>query len=121
MKEETLFAAVLQQSPGSRPRFMEQACAADPALLQRMQALLAAHDKAVGILEHPVQPNLALGTAEHPPFDLSPVTEQTGTMIGTYKLLQQLGEGGMGVVYMAEQEHPIRRRVALKIIKPGMD
>ena len=55
-----------------------------------------------------------------PPLD-QPVTEQPGDSIGPYKLLQQIGEGGMGVVYMAEQTEPVERRVALKIIKPGMD
>ncbi len=51
----------------------------------------------------------------------APILEGPGTRIGPYKLLQQIGEGGMGVVYMAEQEQPVRRKVALKIIKPGMD
>ena len=52
---------------------------------------------------------------------MSPLTESPGDTIGPYKLLQQIGEGGMGVVYMAEQKEPVNRRVALKIIKPGMD
>ena len=53
--------------------------------------------------------------------DRPPITEKPGTVIGPYKLMQQIGEGGMGVVYMAEQQQPVRRKVALKIIKPGMD
>ena len=56
-----------------------------------------------------------------PPTILPPPTERPGTQIGRYKLLEQIGEGGMGVVYVAEQTEPVRRRVALKIIKPGMD
>ncbi len=63
----------------------------------------------------------ALGQTQPPPIALPPITESPGTLVGRYKLLQQIGEGGMGVVYMAEQERPVRRRVALKIIKPGMD
>jgi len=58
---------------------------------------------------------------DHTPFEARPITEGPGSRIGPYKLLQEIGEGGMGVVYMAEQERPVRRRVALKIIKPGMD
>ena len=54
-------------------------------------------------------------------LDLAPLAERPGTTIGRYKLLEQIGEGGMGVVYMAEQREPVRRKVALKIIKPGMD
>src|SRR5262249_30831137 len=65
---------------------------------------------------HPVT---ATATADRP--GPRPITEGPGTRIGPYKLLQKIGEGGMGVVYMAEQEHPVKRRVALKIIKPGMD
>src|SRR5262249_22610180 len=56
------------------------------------------------------------GTVDEPP-----PAEAPGTVVGPYKLLQQIGEGGMGVVFMAEQEKPVRRKVALKIIKPGMD
>src|SRR5436309_1192389 len=62
--------------------------------------------------------------AEASAYDSSaspPITESPGSRIGVYKLLRQLGAGGMGVVYLAEQEHPVRRTVALKIIKPGMD
>ena len=74
---------------------------------------MAAHDASDGILDAP------------PPMpttvDAPPLTEKPGTVIGPYKLLQQIGEGGMGVVYMAEQQEPVRRKVALKIIKPGMD
>ena len=65
---------------------------------------------------------LALPTGETAAtIDLPPIAERPGTQIGPYKLLEQIGEGGMGIVYMAAQKEPVRRKVALKIIKPGMD
>src|SRR5262245_46146737 len=95
-------------------------------MFQRLQGLLNAHDRAGKFLEHerPVQgesgapfaPNVATSVASH-----AALTEKPGDRIGRYKLLQKIGEGGCGVVYMAEQEEPVRRRVALKIIKLGMD
>jgi WD40 repeat protein len=101
-------AAVELGSPEERVRFLEQECP-EPSMRRELEALLAAHDapdilfgqKTVHIKESPV--------------------ETVGVTIGRYKLLQQIGEGGFGVVYMAEQEEPVRRRVALKIIKLGMD
>ena len=93
-----------------------------------MEALLAAHGQADSFLESPPVP-LAPVPAEEWSEEAAtatflparPMTEGRGTIVGRYKLLQKIGEGGMGVVYMAEQEKPVRRRVALKIIKPGMD
>jgi serine/threonine protein kinase/tetratricopeptide (TPR) repeat protein len=84
-------------------------------LRQRIDRLLAAHRQADSFLEAP-----AVGEATSAGPD-SPVTERPGTVIGPYKLLEQIGEGGFGVVFMAEQVQPVRRRVALKVIKPGMD
>ena len=110
---ESLFAVVLGKPAAERAAFLDQACAGDAALRQRVEALLKAHAEATGeaFLTGPHQwVSAAVMTAEGP-----------GARIGPYKLLQQIGEGGMGVVYMAEQEQPVRRRVALKIIKPGMD
>src|SRR5204862_8204210 len=109
------FAEALQWSVGERPAYLEPACRADAELHQRVERLLKAHDHAGDFLEHPSPEAVA---------EASPkisVGEKPGDRIGRYKLLQQIGEGGCGVVYMAEQEEPIRRRVALKIIKPGMD
>ena len=81
-----------------------------------VEKLLLAHDQAGAFLEDPVAP------PQHSTIVLpAPLTEKPGDKIGHYKLLQQIGEGGCGVVYMAEQEEPIRRRVALKVIKLGMD
>jgi tRNA A-37 threonylcarbamoyl transferase component Bud32 len=112
MTEESLFAAALEQPPAERARFLEHACGSDAALLEHLRALLAAHDRAAGILDRPV------ATAAHAP----PPSEDAGTVVaGRYKLLQRLGEGGMGTVWVAEQHEPVKRRVALKVIKPGMD
>ena len=109
--EESIFAEALDQPSGeARAAFLNAACGDDAILRARLERLLKSHTGAGSFL---VKPPIA--TAEQ----LS--MEPPGTVIGPYKLLQQIGEGGMGVVYMAEQESPVRRRVALKIIKPGMD
>jgi serine/threonine protein kinase/tetratricopeptide (TPR) repeat protein len=101
-----------------RSRFLDEACGADAALRERVEKLLRAHDEAGGFFSQPSQaPRSAQATSKM----ALPVTEKPGTRIGQYKLLQQIGEGGCGVVYMAEQEEPVRRRVALKVIKLGMD
>src|SRR3984885_8598425 len=112
-KEESLFSAVLSLPPDQRAAYLEQACAGDAPLRARVEALLKAHEQAAGFLEEP--PPAAGGRPA------APVLEKTGDRIGRYKLLQQIGEGGCGVVYMADQEEPVRRRVALKVIKLGMD
>jgi serine/threonine protein kinase/tetratricopeptide (TPR) repeat protein len=111
--------------PSQRAAYLEKACADDPELRKRIEALLAVHDRAASFLETP--PPGAQGAppgaeASGAPIDLSrSPAEKPGDRIGRYKLLQQIGEGGCGVVYMAEQEEPVRRRVALKVIKLGMD
>src|SRR5262249_8458974 len=108
-----IFAAAATKSAAERTSFLDRACAGDAALRAEVEALLNAHDHPDSLLEAP-----ALQVSLDPPLRIS---EGPGTRIGPYKLLQQLGEGGFGVVYMAEQEQPVRRKVALKIIKPGMD
>jgi eukaryotic-like serine/threonine-protein kinase len=114
-QEEALFAAVLQMpTRAERAAYLECACGDDHALRQRVEALLVAHEASGGVLDSPP-------SALTPTVGYQPLTEGPGTLIGPYKLLQQIGEGGMGVVYMAEQLEPVRRKVALKIIKPGMD
>src|SRR3954452_3184773 len=116
MQEQTIFTEALErEDPAERAAFLEGACAGDPRLRQRIERLLGQHDHAGSFLEQPVMSGDA--TANHQP----PITEQPGTVIGQYKLLQQIGEGGMGIVFMAEQTEPIQRTVAIKIIKPGMD
>jgi serine/threonine protein kinase len=130
MTEETLFSLALEkQSPEERAAFLDQACAGQPQLRAAVEALLQAHAGAGSFLDKP--PVGAAGaTADEPagrwiasPAELGsgPGAEVPGTRVGPYKLLQKLGEGGMGAVYMAEQEQPVRRRVALKIIKSGLD
>ncbi|MFO0848265.1 MAG: WD40 repeat domain-containing serine/threonine-protein kinase [Gemmataceae bacterium] len=105
------------ESPADRRLFVDQQCDGDAALRNQVESLLAAGGQVGSFLQRPaVAPPAGDQTA---PF--RPITEGPGTVIGPYKLLQHIGEGGFGAVYMAEQEHPVRRKVALKIIKPGMD
>jgi serine/threonine protein kinase len=112
--EEQIFnTAVQYESRLERDAYVAKACRDDQKLLAGVQALLQYHD-ANSFLDAPIlEPDLIL--------DNSPLTEGPGTIVGRYKLLERIGEGGMAVVYMAEQEKPIRRKVALKIIKLGMD
>src|SRR4051794_12360466 len=119
MTEATLFAAALDiASPTERAAYLARACADDVSLRRRVEALLAAHQVAGGsFLEEPA--NEAWPTLEPRPPERD--TEGAGSMIGRYKLLQQIGEGGFGAVWLAEQRQPVKRKVALKIIKLGMD
>jgi eukaryotic-like serine/threonine-protein kinase len=110
-REVTLFEAALELPSGQREAYLEQASAGDPDLLQRVRGLLHAAENGADFLK-PIAPN---------PTPNLPAIEKPGDRIGRYKLLQQIGEGGCGIVYMAEQEEPLRRRVALKVIKLGMD
>jgi WD40 repeat protein/serine/threonine protein kinase len=114
MNEEEIFHQALARSPEERAAYLEQACTGDPALRAAVEALLRANVGATGFLEQHVPAPVT--TVDEPPF-----RERPGAVIGPYKLLQQIGEGGFGVVFMAEQTQPVRRKVALKILKPGMD
>jgi len=111
---ETIFNGALAFSAAERPAYLAGACQNNLPLRQRVETLLRAHEAPEGFL--PEKPAAASGSTV-----VTPLAEAVGTVIGRYKLLQQIGEGGCGVVYMAGQEEPIRRRVALKVIKPGMD
>jgi WD40 repeat protein/serine/threonine protein kinase len=112
---KSLFGRALDiPSLAERAAYLDQACNGNVPLRAAVDGLLQAHDQAGSFLKEP-DPAAAVTAAAATPV------EGTGTRIGPYKLLQQIGEGGMGTVYMAEQEQPLRRRVALKIIKPGMD
>ncbi|MHC4706875.1 MAG: serine/threonine protein kinase [Planctomycetota bacterium] len=113
--EEAIFYAALEvKSPAERSAYLKGACGDDADLLARVEALLKVHDSEQSIVE-------AAASSLDMTLETGPLSEGAGTRIGRYKLLQLIGEGGFGVVYMAEQEKPIRRRVALKIIKLGMD
>ncbi|HTK76070.1 MAG TPA: serine/threonine-protein kinase, partial [Gemmataceae bacterium] len=106
--------AVEKQPPDCWDWFLDEACTDDVELRRQVACLLDAHRQAGSFLaEGAVAPARAV--------DLPPVHEAPGTVIGPYKLLEQIGEGGFGVVFMAEQARPVRRRVALKVLKPGMD
>ena len=124
-REVTIFNAALELPASQRGAFLHKACADDPALRLRLEALLRDHEAASAFLETPppgaqASPIGAEVTGATVRLSSSPA-EKAGDRIGRYKLLQQIGEGGCGVVYMAEQEEPVRRRVALKVIKLGMD
>src|SRR5262245_11965743 len=109
-QEKEIFERALDlTSVEERRRYLQSACGDDTVLLARVEALLRADAAGEGFLP------------EQPKDTVRIISEKTGDKIGHYKLLQQIGEGGCGVVYMAEQSEPVRRRVALKIIKLGMD
>ena len=114
-REAALFALALTKTAGERVAFLERECGDDKALRQRLDALLAAHDQPDDLPPIPAPANKATIRLKLEP------SEKAGDQIGRYKLLQQIGEGGCGVVYMAEQEQPVKRRIALKVIKLGMD
>jgi serine/threonine protein kinase len=111
--EAVFNGAMNKPTVAERAAYLDEACADDADLRQRVEALLASHDASVSFLALPDPVG-----ATHAD---TPLSERPGTRIGRYKLLQQIGEGGFGVVFMAEQEHPVRRTVALKVIKLGMD
>src|SRR5262245_93309 len=111
--------------PKQRNDYLDQACGGDHALREEVESLLAVHLRTSDFLEPP--PAMLAGTlAEDEESATAEVgivslSEKEGERIGRYKLLERIGEGGFGVVWMAEQEEPVRRRVALKVIKLGMD
>ena len=114
-KANEIFLAVIElDSDLARRVHLDQACAGDAELRGQVEALLKAHDEQGGMLDKPAD-ELPMTAA------FRPAAEQVGSVIGPYKLRQKLGEGGMGTVFMAEQQEPVRRQVALKIIKAGMD
>ncbi len=114
-REREIFLAALERpSPGDRAAFLDGACGKDAPLRARLESLLRHHSED-GFLEGTVADLKGVPRSE------ASVGEDIGGVIGRYKLLEKIGEGGMGVVYMAQQEEPVRRRVALKIIKLGMD
>src|ERR1017187_7281389 len=114
-RELAVFSAARRLPAAERTTYLDQACAGDPTLRQHVEELLEAEQEAGAFLESPApEPGKTVRLPMLP-------SEKPGDWIGRYKLLQQIGEGGCGVVYMAEQEEPVRRKVALKVIKLGMD
>ncbi len=116
-REESLFDNALALPPEERAAYLDKICGQDAALRQRVANLLAAYGQSAGFLEAPP------AAAERPATMVVtvPPAENPGDVIGRYKIREKLGEGGCGVVYVAEQAEPVRRRVALKVIKLGMD
>jgi tRNA A-37 threonylcarbamoyl transferase component Bud32 len=123
-REVAVFSAARRLPAGERAVYLDAACAGDAALRQRVEELLRASAEAGGFLQDPApgaQRAAEALTSPNPLQNVSVTGQKVGDRIGSYKLLQQIGEGGCGVVYLAEQEEPVRRRVALKVIKLGMD
>src|SRR5688572_25567242 len=114
---EAIFFAALEKAAAERAAYLNEACGGDENLRRGGERVLAAQGEAGGFLEPPTS---AMGVMSDASID-APLSELLGTQIGPYKLLQQIGEGGFGIVFMAEQQEPVRRRVAVKVIKPGMD
>jgi tetratricopeptide (TPR) repeat protein/serine/threonine protein kinase len=112
----SLFVSAIERpSPEERAAFVAEVCGTNNELRHRMEALLRAHDEAGGFLKEPPAANDPQATSEQSN------TEHPGTVIGPYKLLEEIGEGGMGTVWMAQQTEPVKRLVAVKLIKAGMD
>jgi tetratricopeptide (TPR) repeat protein/serine/threonine protein kinase len=132
MNERAIFEEALQRAtPDERSKYLDEACAGDDALRRRVEALLQSHEQAGSFMGIPV-PERLVGkfavTQDSAPSGAptatldQPNSEAAGTVIaGRYKLLEEIGEGGMGTVWMAQQSEPIKRLVAIKLIKPGMD
>src|SRR5438128_2284323 len=113
-KAKSVFLGAIEKYAAEQwPVYLDGACGGDAELRGRVEELLKAH---LDLGSVHIRPNPdPVATTDRS------LSEGPGTVIGPYKLLEQIGEGGMGVVYMAEQTRPVRRKVALKIIKPGMD
>ena len=131
-KRDIFLAALEKQEGQERDSYLESACGSDQDLRARVEQLLRAHEKAGSFLEQPAAQEVAGRLRSEATEMMVAAVDKTdarrptadpmaGSSIGRYRLLERLGEGGMGVVYIAEQREPVRRRVALKIIKPGMD
>src|ERR1043166_7305201 len=131
-REEAVFEAAVQLGAAERAAYLDKTCVGEPELRRRVEALLGALERAGGLLKEPVVGRRSGGQSGRGSEDgqpapktivlEAPATEEgPGTLIGRYKLLERIGEGGFGAVYVAEQREPVKRRVALKIIKLGMD
>jgi eukaryotic-like serine/threonine-protein kinase len=126
--EKSIFLEALDiESSEDRTAFIESACRGDAALFASVTALIREHDRDDNPVDTPIvatsdgRPFADVKTESYVAMNHSFSGQALGTMIGPYKLMEQIGEGGFGLVYVADQQSPIRRRVALKIIKPGME
>lgn len=117
-KAQQIFGDSIELPVAERGPYIATACGSDEVLRAEVESLVASMDEAGGFLSAPTGRLEDAGAAT---LDASPLREQPGSRIGRYKLLQLIGEGGFGSVFMAEQDHPVRRKVAIKIIKLGMD
>src|SRR5687767_14692732 len=113
MNEQTIFTAVLDLHPMERAAFLDGACERNYKLRERVDQLRQLHSDGADCLNRPAGPICI--TIDQP------MAGRASMEIGPSQLLEQIGEGGFGVVFMAERQRPVRRRVALKVIKPGMD
>src|SRR5262249_33101000 len=122
VNDESIFtAAVKQATPEKQAAFLAEACAGNAQLRMRMESLVRAHQHPDSFFDGLGQKAPLHPGALQPQATIDQHAAHAGTLIGPYKLLEQIGEGGMGLVYMAEQQQPVRRLVALKLVKPGMD
>ncbi len=126
-RERELFLGAMERSSAvERAAFLDAGCGQDQALRRRVEELLGEQEDVGRFLETPALAGMGVlsspsGVGPSGTVLIGTITEKPGDRIGRYKLLQKIGEGGCGIVYMAEQEEPVRRRVALKVIKLGMD
>src|SRR5262245_41800285 len=117
-----LFLAALEVAPEDRVGWLERECAADAGLREHLRLMLAAHDAPQSLLDRPAGPLAATPPREGVGATVDqPMAEGPGTVVGPYKLLQQIGEGGMGTVWMAQQQEPVKRLVAVKLVKAGTE
>jgi serine/threonine protein kinase len=114
MTVEDIFLVAVEKPPRERTAYVDAACAGNPELRAQVEALVRSHERAGSLLEKPL-----FRTA--PTTTHAPSAEEIGMVVGPYKLVEQIGEGGMGTVWMAQQPEPVKRVVALKLIKAGMD
>jgi serine/threonine protein kinase/Flp pilus assembly protein TadD len=128
LPEESIFAQALEiESATERAAFLDRACSGNPALRAEVEALLRAHERSCDLLDIPeyvpvtTVPPASEGAGNVPATVAPPIHEGPGMVLGRYKLLEQIGEGGMGSVWMAEQTEPIERRVAVKVVREGLD
>src|SRR5262245_28767155 len=121
MTERDIFIAALQEDdPAERQAYLDEACARQPELRRQVEHLLRLHEGAGSFLDQPAAGAAATGALEDA-AERASSPETPGAVLGPYKLLEPIGEGGMGTVWMAQQQEPVKRLVALKLIKAGMD